>query len=352
MLKGSPSMARTRPVARWAPLVRLSLGLVLVAGLSGCDALRTRYLQWMLKDRTDHSLVTDKEAFRVILCGTGTPQGNSPRGQPCTLIAAGGMLFLFDAGEGSSKKLESLNVPIDKVSRVFITHWHSDHFNGLGGLVNHGWVWGRKVPVQVYGPPGVERVAEGLAMAYRDDVAVRHAHFVPEPGNARIQPHKVELPAGQDVVRVFDEGGVTIDAHRVAHEPVEPAYGYVVKFKNKKVFVSGDTRVSDVYLPAMKDADLVVHEAVNSVLVKQAALTFAQMGDAFRATLAEHVIGYHSETIELARMASKAGVKHLVLTHLIPAPDGVIARRLFVDGMSREFQGTLTLGEDGASFNP
>ncbi len=350
MNQKSKPVAAGRLFAGLVRVLRLSLGAALIAGLTGCDALQARYLEWMLKDRTDHSLATDKQSFRVLLCGTGTPQGNSPRGQPCTLVAAGGMLFVFDVGEGTAKNLERLHVPMDQVKRVFITHWHSDHFNGPGGLVNHGWVWGRKSPVQVYGPPGVERVAEGLAMVYQDDVRHRHAHFVPEPENARIQPHVVNLPDGQNSVRVFDEGGVTIDAHRVAHEPVAPAYGYVIQLNGKKVFVSGDTHVSDVYLPAMAGADLVVHEAVNSTMVHQAVQTFKRMGDAYRATLADHVIGYHADTVELARMAQKAGVKHLVLTHLIPAPDGFIPKRLFVRGMSSEFKGILTLGEDGADF--
>lgn len=303
-----------------------------------------------LRDHVDYSYVTDMDSLRVTLCGTGTPQVNTDRNQACTLVAAGGMIFLFDAGEGAAKSIERRNVPLDKLTRVFITHWHSDHFNGLGPLVGHGWLAGRREPMQVYGPVGVSRVAEGLKMVYRDDVAYRHAHFNTGPENAAIVPHDFVIPEGKNSVRVFEQHGVVIDAHRVDHRPVAPAFGYSVTYKGKKLFISGDTRVSDVYLEAMQNADMVVHEALAGKMVASARQVAEKMGLAGHVATLAHVPDYHSDTIELARLAQRAGVKHLVLTHLIPAPDNFFTRAAFTAGMSSEFNGKITVGEDGTDL--
>lgn len=338
---------QTVRAAATSPMARRLCTLLLVFALSGCGPLRDAYLDYKLADRTDHSFVTDKQSLRVLTCGTGSPQGNTGRAQACTLVAAGGLLFLFDAGEGAAENLERFHVPLKDLSRVFITHWHSDHFNGLGALINQGWIWGRRTPVSIYGPPGAQAYAQGINTAYAKDVEFRHADFVPEPGNAQAQTHEVSLPPGKNEMRVFEQGGVTIDVQRVLHEPVEPAYGYVIRFRGKKVFISGDTRVDAIYQSAMQDADLVVHEAISVGLVQQAADALRRNGRTQDADVADRVIHYHADTLALARMAQQANVKHLVLTHLIPAPADFIGRHLFVRGMADLYSGRLDIAEDG-----
>lgn len=325
---------------KYAALLCVSLSL------SSCTKVQEAFIEYQVRDKTDHSLVEDKEGIRVILCGTGTPQVNSPRGQACTLVAAGGKLFLFDAGENAMRNVETNHVPSGAISRVFITHWHSDHFNGLGGLINHSWVNGRTEPLMVYGPLGVERVVKGLAMAYADDTRFRSTHFVPNPDLAFAEAHRIVFNREKNSVRVYEQDGVSIDAYRVDHRPVDPALGYLLSYRGKKVFISGDTRVTDLYLPAIQNADLVVHEAINSSLIHQAADAMRRLDRPVEAARAEKVIEYHADTLELARLSQKARVKHLVLTHLIPSPPNFIAKRLFISGMADEYQGKITLGED------
>lgn len=335
------------------PIPLLTLALLLVLTLPGCDRIKDAALDAMVKDRTDHSLTQPGSAIRVILCGTGSPQVNATRGQACTLVAAGGKLFLFDAGENAMRNLETSHVPVAALSQVFITHWHSDHFNGLGALINHSWINGRDKPFEVYGPPGVEQVVEGLAMAYGLDATYRSAHALPTTSRqlAFAEARRVEIAEGQESVRVYEQDGVVIDAYRVDHHPVEPAYGYVLRYQGKKLFISGDTRVSERYLTAMQDADLVVHEAINTHLVREGAAALARTGQQSHSEQALRVLDYHADTLELARMAQRAGVRHLLLTHLIPAPDNILARRLFVSGMSDAYSGEITLGEDALDLS-
>ncbi|CAD5109906.1 MBL fold metallo-hydrolase [Zestomonas carbonaria] len=329
-------------------LTKLAALTLLALSLGGCERLQEAFIDTKVKDQTDYSLVQDLSTIRVILCGTGSPQAGSPRGQACTLVAAGGLLFLFDAGENALRNVENNHVPLTALTRVFITHWHSDHFNGLGGLINHTWNSGRQQPFEVYGPPGVERVVQGLAMAYENDVGFRSAHKQPatSPELAFAEPHEVRIAPDQEFTRVFEQNGVTIDAYRVDHHPVDPAYGYVLRYQGKKLFISGDTRVTERYLPAMQDADLVVHEAINSHLINMAAAAFKRTDQHARAEQATRVLSYHADTLALAQLAEKANVRHLVLTHLIPSPTDFVSRRLFVSGMAERFSGVITLGED------
>jgi ribonuclease Z len=327
----------------------LSTAGLLLAGLllGGCDKVQETAMDYMVKDRTDHSLLSDKDQIRVILCGTGTPQVRSPRGQACTLVAAGGQLFLFDAGENAMRNLENSHIPMNELNKVFITHLHSDHISGLGGLINYTWVNGRTTPLTVYGPMGVAGLVKGLEMAFADDARFRSSHFVPHPELAFAQVQTILFNSGVESVRVYEQDGVSIDAWRVDHRPVDPALGYAVSYRGKKVFISGDTRVSDIYLPAMQDADLVVHEAINRQMVESAAAALRRLDMSDQADKALRTLEYHSDTLELAALAEKAGARHLLLTHLIPAPPNFITRRMFLQGMDERYTGQITLGEDG-----
>lgn len=97
----------------------------------------------------------------------------------------------------------------------------------------------------------------------------------------------------------------------------------------------------------MQDADLVIHEAYASHLVRRAIPIMRETGMQHDAEIAERTIAYHADTIDLAKQAEQAGVKHLALTHLTPYPDTAIKRRLFVKGMSEYYRGRLTVGTDG-----
>lgn len=349
---GRPRRRSARRVA-----LRVLVGLVVLVVIAGVlaylgrDRIIDAAVRRQLAEQPDPQFLADDGQVRVLLCGTASPELSDARAQACTLVSAGGRMFLFDAGAGATKSLNESGVDLSGLSRVFLTHFHSDHFNGLGTLVNESWVWGRTAPLEVAGPPGTERVVEGIGATYALDTRYRTDNM-PEldatsAAAAEARPVEIDMPDGDSATRVYDEDGVTIDAVRVSHEPVEPAYGYVLTYDDTKVFVSGDTRVTERTMPAMQDADIVVHEAYAAHLVERAIPIMRELGQDFDAEVAERTRGYHADTIELAKQAQAAGVEHLVLTHLIPYPSNLVARHLFVDGMSEEYDGELTLGRDG-----
>lgn len=308
-----------------------------------------RAIRAQLTDSAHYSFPGDPDQFQVLLCGTGTPE-LSPAAQACTLVSVGGRIFVFDAGEGATRSLADAGVSLPDIDRVFLTHLHSDHFNGLGTLINQSWTWGRTEPLDVVGPAGTGDVVTALNAAYRIDNGFRMTNMPElEASNAAAQanPVEIEMPSGLRSTRVYERDGISIDAHLVVHDPVTPALGYVITYQGKKVFISGDTEVSPLNMPAMAGADLVVHEAYAAHLVRRAIPIMREMGMAHDAEVAERTIDYHADTLALAQQAQEAGVKHLALTHLTPYPANVISRYLFTKGMSDFYGGELTVGEDG-----
>lgn len=334
--------------------ILIALAAVLVLGAGTAYAARDTLLGWAIRHRLeqgpDTAFATGHDGIKVLICGTGSPEVSSARAQACTLVAAGGRLFLFDAGDGSVRSLAASRIPVNDLERVFITHFHSDHFGDLGVLINAGWIWGRETPLKVQGPVGIKGVIAGIEQAYALDEGYRSTnmpHLAERRAVARAVPLEIAFPEGTRTVRVYDKDGVTIDAALVAHDPVKPALGYVLRYKGRKLFISGDTEVSPVNLPAMRNADMVVHESYAAHMVRRAIPQMKALGMDFHARVAERTIPYHADNIALARQAQAAGVKHLVLTHLIPYPENAVVRALYTEGMGEHYTGQLTVAEDG-----
>lgn len=334
-------------------LLYSALALFIVAALLAYfnrDRLIDASIRDRLRHQPDMAFLADDGHIRALLCGTGSPEVSAARAQACTLVSAGGRMFLFDVGDGAVRSLEQSNIPVGKLERVFITHFHSDHFNDLGTLINAGWIWGRKTPLEIEGPAGMQAVLAGFAQSYALDESYRSAnmpHLAERREVAFGKPLEVVFADGKRMARVYDRNGVTIDATLVAHDPVKPALGYILKYRGKKIFISGDTEVSPLNVDAMRDADLAVHESYAAHMVRRAIPQMKKLGMNFEAEVATRTIPYHADNITLAKQAEAAGVKHLLLTHLIPYPDGFIVRRMYTEGMANHYSGKLTVGQDG-----
>lgn len=323
--------------------------------LGACDRIQSAILDRAAEkqaagDRTDW---LDDGGLHVILCGTGSPLPDPDRAGPCTAVIAGGKLFLFDVGPGSWENLQLWRSPRAHLSGVLLTHFHSDHIGELGEVITQSWIGGRTEPLKVYGPPGVDEVVAGFQQAYARDGDYRVAHHgeaaMPRSGSQAVA-QVVPLPADGGNTVVFDQDGVRITAFTVDHRPVAPAFGYRVDYNGRSVVISGDTARSANVAANAKGADVLVHEALAAHLITQVAPRLAALGQTRLAKLAGDVIDYHATPVQAAEIAKEAGVRLLVLTHLVPAPTNAVVSRQFMQGVSDAWDGEVVVGEDGMHF--
>ncbi len=323
--------------------------VVALGALAGCDRLTDRQAERAFtRVRTD---LLQSPDLHVVLCGTGSPLPDAARAGACTAIVAGGQLVLIDVGPGSWETVDLANLPTAALSAVLLTHFHSDHIGDLGEANTQSWIAGRTAPLEVYGPPGVGQVVAGFDEAYALDAAARVAHHGEDhlpAAAAKAVARELAMPEGDGVTPVFERNGLRVAMFPVDHAPVYPAVGYRVEFGGRVVVISGDTARSESVVQHARGADLLVHEAMQKRLVERAAAVARRLGRDRLADMARDIVSYHTSVEDAVGVARAAGVPHLVLTHLVPGPSNLLARRLFLDGV--QFDGELTVGADGMEF--
>ncbi len=293
--------------------------------------------------------VSESDA-KLLFCGTGSPSRSAERSGPCLALVARGEMFLFDAGEGAIGRLNEFQAPVLKLSKIFLTHLHSDHMSGTAEVLHNTWLYGRADPIELLGPPGTENLLAGIRLAYEDDITERMYVLAADgvdPDLAFPVAEDIEVD-GDEIVTVHEDGDFKIEAFRVNHPHWKSAYGYRIQVGGRTIVVSGDTTISDGVKRYAKNADLLVHEAFNQEFMSIAGEELEKIAVPVSAARIQRIAEVHSPTLALAEMAQEIGVKSLVLTHLIPPiPDIFIARRAFVAGMSDRYAGEITVAHDG-----
>ncbi|MDJ0789546.1 MAG: MBL fold metallo-hydrolase [Myxococcota bacterium] len=290
------------------------------------------------------------DGLHAALCGAGSPLPDPNRSGPCTAVIAGDRIFVVDAGTGSSRNLTQLRVPQGEIEAILLTHFHSDHIDGLGELMMQRWVNGtHEAPVPVMGPRGVEAVVEGFNQAYQQDHVYRVAHhgddIVPDTGGGGLA-RPFDVPSeGRDVV-VLD-GDVKITAFSVVHAPIEPAVGYRFDYGGRSLVISGDTIRSTNLERVAEGTDLLIHEALSPELVGvlTAAARRAERPNLIKIT--EDILDYHTSPEDAARSAQAAGAKYLLFHHIVPPLPLAPLERIFVRGVADAYDGPFTVGRDG-----
>jgi len=242
---------------------------------------------------------------QIVLLGTGNPQADPDRSGPATAIVVNDTPYLVDFGPGvvrrakaavidrGVKALEPTNLRV-----AFVTHLHSDHTVGYADLILTPWTLGRRVPLEVYGPKGIKEMTEHLLEAYRVDIETR----TNADGNQRGFPdgHKVnahEVGAGV----IYKDANLTVTAFPTKH--AMESYGYRLDTPDRSIVISGDTNPTQATIDACRGCDVLIHE-VN---------TLASL--AKRPEFQPFAAKYHTNTAQLAELASRAKPRLLILYH-------------------------------------
>jgi ribonuclease Z len=293
----------------------------------------------------------EKNALRVLACGTASPLPHPTRAKACVAVFAGGRVWVVDTGPGSWNRLALLRIDGARIGGVLLTHFHSDHIGDLGEFNLNTWVMGRPGPLRVFGPPGVERVVAGFEEAYALDSGYRIAHHGADflsGAVGRLEAQPIPGPAeGKGPAVVLEEDGLRVTAFAVDHGPVKPAYGYRFDYGGRSVVVSGDTKKAPGLIQAAKGADVLFHEAQANHLVAQIGEAAAKAGRPRVAKIMNDIPSYHTSPVQAAEVANEAGVKLLVLYHLTPPPPARIVESVFTRGVSDVRPEGWLLADDG-----
>lgn len=293
------------------------------------------------------------DGLHVGLCGTGSPMPNPQRAGPCNVVIAGGQVFVIDMGENGNRNLNLMGISAGDVDALLLTHFHSDHIDGIGPLMLYHWTRGASTaPLPVYGPAGVEQVVAGFNAAYALDFTYRIAHHgeqvVPSSGSgAEARPFAI---AGNSAV-ILQTGGLTVTAFKVDHDPIKPAVGYRFDYKGRSVCISGDAAKSANLIAVCKGADLIVHDALQPRMLQEIEAAFAAQGNANTAKIFHDIQDYHATPEQAAESARDAGARMLVLSHLVPPLPYAYLYPAFLGDAPARFGGTIVVGEDGMLFS-
>lgn len=288
------------------------------------------------------------DGLHIGFCGTGSPLPDPDRAGPCAAIVAGRRLILVDAGEGAARNLAAMGLPAARVERVLLTHFHSDHIDGLGALALQRWVQGHaSTPLPLHGPPGVGQVAAGFNTAYGPDSSYRTAHhgaaIAPPPGFG-FAAASFTLEQGRAVL--LNDGGLRITAFRVNHGPVRPAVGYRFDYKGRCITLSGDTAPDPLLAQVAQGCDLLVHEALQPGLTRVLSRAAETAGNPGLAKTLTDIEDYHSTPEQAADQAARAHAGALALTHIVPPLRMPGLEPVFLGDARRHFDGKLWIAAD------
>jgi ribonuclease Z len=337
---------------------KVAIGAVAVLALAGGIAYsqRGRIATVMFTRGVTAAMQSDPiaelpDGLHVVLCGAGSPMPDPHRAGPCVAVIAGKRMFVVDVGDGATRNLNLMGLSPARAEAVLLTHFHSDHIDGLGGfLLQHWGVGSNTVPMPIYGPTGVESVVAGFNAAYQLDKGYRIAHHgvavMPPSGQGGVAMPFAVAQGGPSAV-IVDSPDLKITAFAVDHAPVAPAVGYKFVYKGRSVVISGDTKPSPRVALEAKGADLLVHEALAPNLVAIQHDAALKAGRTNLAKVFADIPGYHTTPHDAAAIAQTAGVRMLLLDHIVPGLPIAALEVPFVGDARSVFKGPLQVGHDG-----
>jgi ribonuclease BN (tRNA processing enzyme) len=275
---------------------------------------------------------------RLILLGTkgGPALTRHGRANPGNLLLIRGVPYVVDCGYGTSRQLVSAGVALNAVRHLFISHHHSDHNFEVGAIPYNAWAAGSFGRIDVYGPPGLERIAAAFFDAMKFDIETRISDEGRPDFRKLVFFHEVDAPGV-----VLENEDVKVTAALVRHPPIRPAFAFRFDARERSMVLSGDTAYAPELARFAKGADVLVHEAL--YLPGLDAL-LRRVPDAAR--LREHLIASHTTPEDAGRIAAEAGVSTLVLSHLVPGDDPSITDEQWSAGARRFFKGRIVVGRD------
>jgi ribonuclease BN (tRNA processing enzyme) len=260
---------------------------------------------------------------RFITLGTAAgPPPRAHRAQSSNLLIVNGTPYVVDAGDGAARRLAKAGVNAREVGTIFITHHHDDHTAGLGTLMSVAWDQNRTKPIHVYGPPRTEDLVKAAVQYFTISAEIRISD------GGRTVP-VAEVFFGHDVGTgmIYEDANLKVTAventhfsfHRGPDAGKHKSYSYRFETSDRVVVVTSDTGPNDAVTALAEGADLLIAEANSLEDRKQGMVNsgiWQAMTPAEQAGIIRQATEGHLSLDDIGRMAARANVKTVVLTHL------------------------------------
>ncbi len=246
------------------------------------------------------------------------------------------MTYVVDCGDGVARQLVLAGIPLPTLRHVFLTHHHSDHNADYGNLLLLAWTAGLRTRVDCWGPPPLEQITRLFLEMNSYDIRIR----IEDESRIPLQPliHVHELTTGG---LVMEDENVRVTAALVNHPPVVPAFGYRFDAHDRSIVISGDTAPSENLIELAHGADILVHDAYYPAAIDRLVANVPNAP-----TLKQSILSHHTSAEDAGRVARAAGVKVLVLSHLVPPEDATLTEQMWIDAASTHFDGKIIVGRD------
>jgi ribonuclease BN (tRNA processing enzyme) len=290
------------------------------------------------------SAAAEKAVARVqeILLGTKggpalNPVKSSLRFPTAHVLLVGDVPYIIDCGLGVTGRLVESGLPLRQLRHIFITHHHSDHNLEYGNLFYTAWASGLATPVDAWGPPPLTAITQGFFELNRYDIELR----IPDEGRPDprplLRPHEFTAPG-----LVFRNDDVKVTAALRHHPPVAPTFAFRFDMAGRSVVFSGDGSDSENLIGLAEGADVLICEAMYLPGIERLAARFGPRAS----RLLDHLRAAHTTTEQVGQIAAAAGVKTLVLSHLVPGDDPAITDEMWIAGARRHYPGKIVVAKD------
>jgi ribonuclease Z len=307
------------------------------------SSLWSRFESLQGESQQSRSLPSEPGQMRVVLLGTQAgPTFNPQRLGISTLVLAGSERLLFDAGRGTTTGMARVGINPADVTKIFVTHLHSDHVISLPELLISPWAsQGRIVPLSVWGPRGTRAMMKKFEEALAFDIHVRRDVDEKFPAEG-VRVVTTDITEGV----VYEVAGVKVTAFLVDHGPVKPAYGYRVDFRGRSLVLSGDTRSSDNLVRFATGVDVLIHEIgryKQDPLLSGPPDEFLPNSRQTRRT-ARTIAEHHTDGAEVGAVLDRAKPKLAVFSHYNVDPQSTLAL------IRQRYAGPVEFGEDSMTI--
>lgn len=262
--------------------------------------------------------------------GTGGSWPTIQRNVSAIAIKRGGEIILFDCGEGTQRQFQKSKLSYMQITKIFITHFHGDHFLGLPGFIQTLQLNDREQPLHIYGPVGTKKIVDTIIhlgyfkpsyeiFAYdlkgNEEIkfeeykikCTKACHNVPSLAYSLIENErpgkfnkekalKLGIPEG----RLFSklQKGETIE---INGKIIKPSMVLGKPRPGRKITITGDTMPCNNIIKIAEKSDVLIHDATFDSSMEERAKEYG-----------------HSTAMQAAIIAKMANVEKLYLTHISP----------------------------------